>query len=163
VLPEGKAGNAYRVFAPDCYPRIKDIVERTATSSLIYLPSSVRDFSNPAIRPVLDQYVRGSHGMDSLERVKIMKLLWDAVGSEFGGRHELYERNYAGGWEDIRAQALTGAERNGELKAMQDLVDQCLADYNEHGWTDNTWLGPDGDTLAEDEVIMCDAKSPATT
>jgi len=25
--------------------------------------------------------------------VKLMKLLWDAVGSEFGGRHELYEIN----------------------------------------------------------------------
>ena len=45
-----------------------------------------------------------------------MKLLWDAIGTEFGGRHELYERNYAGGWEDIRAQALTGAERGGDLR-----------------------------------------------
>jgi aromatic ring hydroxylase len=30
------------------------------------------------------------------ERIKLMKLLWDAIGSEFGGRHELYERNYTG-------------------------------------------------------------------
>jgi aromatic ring hydroxylase len=28
-------------------------------------------------------------------RVKLMKLMWDAIGSEFGGRHELYERNIA--------------------------------------------------------------------
>ncbi len=33
-----------------------------------------------------------------------MKLLWDAIGTEFGGRHELYERNYAGNHEDIRIQ-----------------------------------------------------------
>jgi 4-hydroxyphenylacetate 3-monooxygenase len=143
VLPELKAAIAYRVFAPDCYPRVKDIIERTATSSLIYLPSSVKDFANPETRPVLDRYVRGSHGMDALERVKTLKLLWDAIGSEFGSRHELYERNYAGGWEDIRAQALTGAERSGELKAMQDLVDQCMADYDEHGWTGGPWLNPD--------------------
>ena len=26
-----------------------------------------------------------------------MQLLWDAIGSEFGGRHELYEINYSGG------------------------------------------------------------------
>ena len=31
-----------------------------------------------------------------------MKLLWDAIGTEFGGRHELYEMNYAGNHEDIR-------------------------------------------------------------
>ncbi len=32
------------------------------------------------------QYVRGSYGIGYEERIKIMKLLWDAVGTEFGGR-----------------------------------------------------------------------------
>jgi aromatic ring hydroxylase len=41
-----------------------------------------------------DHLVRGSHGIDFKERIKIMKLLWDAIGTEFGGRHELYEYNY---------------------------------------------------------------------
>ena len=36
-----------------------------------------------------------------------MKLLWDAVGTEFGGRHELYERNYAGNHENTRVELLT--------------------------------------------------------
>ena len=36
------------------------------------------------------------NGIDAVERVKLMKLLWDAIGTEFGGRHELYERNYSG-------------------------------------------------------------------
>ena len=31
VLPDLKAGQAYRVFAPDAYPRIKDIIESTMT------------------------------------------------------------------------------------------------------------------------------------
>ena len=35
---------------------------------------------------------------------------------------------------DIRAQALTGAQRGGTLAAMEALVDQCLADYDENGW-----------------------------
>ena len=64
VLPNLRAGLAYRVFAPDAYPRMKDIIERTVTSALIYLPSSVKDFSNPAIEPYLRQYVRGSHGIE---------------------------------------------------------------------------------------------------
>ena len=140
MLPNLRAGLAYRVFAPDAYPRIKDIVERTVTSALIYLPSSVKDFANPAIEPYLRRYVRGSHGIEYKERIKIMKLLWDAIGTEFGGRHELYERNYAGGWEDIRAQTLTGAERGGDLKAMEALVDQCMADYDENGWVGETWI-----------------------
>ena len=35
-----------------------------------------------------------------------MKLLWDAVGTEFGGADQLYEINDAGNDEDIRIQAL---------------------------------------------------------
>ena len=143
VLPELKAALAYRVFAPDAYPRIKEIINRTATSSLIYLPSSIRDFANPEVRPLLDQYVRGSHGVESMERVKTLKLLWDATGSEFGGRHELYEMNYAGGWEDIRLQTLTNADKGGDMKSMQALVDQCMADYDENGWTGQTWINPE--------------------
>jgi 4-hydroxyphenylacetate 3-monooxygenase len=142
VLPEWRAAQAYRVFAPDAYPRIKDIVQRTVTSALIYLPSSVKDFANPAIEPYLKQYVRGSYGIGYNERIKVMKLLWDAVGTEFGGRHELYERSYAGGWEDIRAQTLMGAQRGGDLAGMEALVDRCMADYDENGWTSDTWLNP---------------------
>ena len=142
VLPNLRAGLAYRVFAPDAYPRIKDIIERTVTSALIYLPSSVKDFANLSIEPYLRRYVRGSHGIEYKDRIKIMKLLWDAIGTEFGGRHELYERNYASGWEDIRAQTLTGAERGGDLKSMEELVEQCMADYDENGWTNATWVNP---------------------
>ncbi len=142
LLPDLKAAIAYRVFGPESYPRIKDIVQKTVTSALIYLPSSAKDFTNPEIEPYLAKYVRGSRDMGHRERIKVIKLLWDAIGSEFAGRHELYERNYSGGWEDIRAQALTGAERGGSLKAMEALVDQCMADYDENGWTGTDWINP---------------------
>jgi 4-hydroxyphenylacetate 3-monooxygenase len=122
VLPNLRAGSAYRVFALDAYARIKDIVEKIVTAALIYLPSSVKDFANPAIEPHPKRYVRGSHGIEYQERIKIMKLLWDAIGTEFGGRHELYVRNYAGSWEDIRAQSVTTAECGGDLNAVEALV-----------------------------------------
>lgn len=48
------------------------------------------------MRPYLDKYVRGSNGITAIERVKVMKARWDSIGSEFGGRHERYERNYCG-------------------------------------------------------------------
>ena len=85
--------------------------------------------------------MRGSHGIGHRERIKTLKLLWDALGTEFAGRHELYERNYSGGYDDIRAQALTGVQKNGDLDAMEALVDQCMADYDEDGWTDDAWRG----------------------
>src|SRR5438132_11904507 len=72
-----------------------------------------------------------------------MKLLWDAIGTEFGGRHELYEMNYAGNHEDIRIQALWNARTSGSLDGMIALAEQCLADYDENGWRGATWLEPD--------------------
>jgi 4-hydroxyphenylacetate 3-monooxygenase len=144
VLPERQAALCYSVFAPECYPRIREIVQRTLGSALIYLPSSAADFASPEIEPLLRRYVRGSNGVSHVERVKIMKLLWDAVGTEFGGRHELYERCYTGAWEDVRIQTISEAERNGRMTPMHDLVDQCLADYDEHGWTGDTWRSEPG-------------------
>jgi 4-hydroxyphenylacetate 3-monooxygenase len=131
------------VFAGDAYGRVKEIVEKIVASSLIYLPSSAKDFKNPAIDKYLAQYVRGSHGIDYKERIKVMKLLWDAIGTEFGGRHELYERNYAGNHEDIRIQALWNAGASGTLADMTKLADQCMSEYDEDGWTGSTWLDPD--------------------
>jgi 4-hydroxyphenylacetate 3-monooxygenase len=142
VLPNAQPGTSYRVFAGEAYGRIKEIVQKIVASALIYLPSSALDLNNPEIARYLAKYVRGSNGIDYRERIKIMKLLWDAVGTEFGGRHELYEINYAGNHEDIRIQALLNARGSGAFERMIALADACLADYDEHGWKDPTWVNP---------------------
>jgi 4-hydroxyphenylacetate 3-monooxygenase len=86
VLPNLEAALCYRAFMSEAYPRV-------VASGLIYLPSSALDFANPEINRYLARYVRGSGDMGHIERIKIMKLLWDATGTEFGGRHALYELN----------------------------------------------------------------------
>jgi len=139
VLPSAKAAAAYRIFSTEAYPQIKAIIEKIVASGLIYLPSSSRDFKNPEINKYLEKYVRGSKGMGHIERIKIMKLLWDAVGTEFGGRHELYERNYAGNHELIRISALMNAKGTGALSEMEALAQACMNDYDENGWIDNNY------------------------
>jgi 4-hydroxyphenylacetate 3-monooxygenase len=135
VLPNPQSGSSYRVFAGEAYARIVEIVNKIVASSLIYLPSSVKDFENPAIEPYLKRYVRGSHGIDYRERIKIMKLLWDAVGTEFGGRHELYERNYAGNHENTRVELLHAQTATGLVDGYKAFAEQCLAEYDLDGWT----------------------------
>ena len=143
VLPNLDYGLAYRVMSSMAYPKIKEIIENTLASALIYLPSSALDFKVPELRPYLDQFVRGSNGYTAEQRVKLMKLLWDAIGTEFGGRHELYEMNYAGNHEDIRIQAMWNARVTGTLDGMIALAEQCLSDYDEDGWRNAAWLDPD--------------------
>ncbi len=146
-LPNLNAGLAYRVLAPQAYPRIKELIERHVASGLIYLPSSAADFESEAVRPYLDRFVRGSNGYAALDRVKLLKLLWDAIGTEFGGRHELYERNYAGNYENLRIETLGAATATGDLAAMQAMVKGCMSEYDLSGWTSDDLVNPDDISL----------------
>lgn len=134
VVPNPNSSSAYRVFSTTAYPRIKEIIQQTVGSGLIYLNSHAVDFKNPELRPYLDKYIRGSSNYDALERVKLMKLLWDAIGSEFGGRHELYERNYSGNHEDIRIQTMLSAFGSGQAREYIDFAEECMAEYDLDGW-----------------------------
>ncbi|WP_199613941.1 4-hydroxyphenylacetate 3-hydroxylase family protein [Paenibacillus alkalitolerans] len=142
VLPNVEHGTAYRVFSTIAWTRIHEIIENVTGGGLIVQPSSSEDFKNPDLRPYLERFYRGSNGVNSLEKVKLNKLLWDAVGSEFGGRHRLYERNYTGNYEDIRIHALMEAMNNGSADAFKGMVEQCMSDYDLDGWTDSTWINP---------------------
>jgi 4-hydroxyphenylacetate 3-monooxygenase len=134
VLPNGRASSTYRLFMTEAYPAVRAIVEKVIASGLIYLPSHARDFKNPNIDKYLARFVRGSNGIDYKERIKTMKLLWDAIGTEFGARHELYEMNYSGSAELVRLFPLQQAQASGALKAMEAFAEQCMADYDEDGW-----------------------------
>lgn len=103
------------------YPRVKEIIQQVLGSGLIYLNSHADDWKNPDIEPYLNQYVRGSNGITAIDRVQLLKLLWDAVGTEFGGRHELYERNYGGDHEAVRFQTLFAYQGSGPGSRAQGL------------------------------------------
>ena len=59
------------------------------------LPSSVKDFANPEVARAIE-LTQVSPAMSGRDRVKLLKLTWDAVGSEFASRHQQYEMFYAG-------------------------------------------------------------------
>jgi 4-hydroxyphenylacetate 3-monooxygenase len=143
VLPNLDSGLAYRVAASIAYPKLKEIVENVLASALIYLPSHANDFKVAEIRHYLDQFVRGSNGYSAVDRVKLMKLMWDAMGTEFGGRHELYERNYFGNHESIRFEVLMVAEAMGQSAKYKGFAEQCMAEYDLDGWTVPDLVNPD--------------------
>jgi aromatic ring hydroxylase len=142
VLPNSASAVAYQVLAPEAYAQVKNLIEKTVASGLIFLNSHASDFLTPELRPYLDRYLRGSNGVDAVARVKLMKLLWDAIGTEFGGRHELYEINYAGSHEEIRRYALLGAQASGKAQELVAFADRCLAEYDLHGWTAGDLINP---------------------
>jgi 4-hydroxyphenylacetate 3-monooxygenase len=134
LLPDIEPGHAYHVLSSFAFTKVKYIIETTVASGLIFLTSSARDFKNPEIRPYIDKYMRGSNGYTAVDRAKLLKLLWDAVGTEFAGRHELYEINYGGSVEEIRRFPLFTAMANGTAAKLTGYAEQCMAEYDLDGW-----------------------------
>jgi 4-hydroxyphenylacetate 3-monooxygenase len=143
VLPNLNYGLAYRMFMSEGWPKVKEIIENVVAGSLIAQPSSAKDFKNPELRPYLDKLYRGSYGVKAEEKIKLIKLLWDVIGTEYGGRHELYERNYSGNHENIRLENLVVANMSGQAAQFEKFAEECMNDYNLDGWTNDTWINPD--------------------
>ncbi|HVH31562.1 MAG TPA: 4-hydroxyphenylacetate 3-hydroxylase C-terminal domain-containing protein, partial [bacterium] len=137
-LPKTEYAAAGRLFATLAWPRVKEIFELSLGGAPIVVPSSYKDLQDDELRPLLDRFYRGSDA-SAEERIKLFKLIWDAIGTEFGGRHELYERNYSGNHEQMRVDLLTLAKRRGLLDTLNELVGQCMAEYGVDGWKNPAW------------------------
>lgn len=142
MVPSSRYGAAYSTIAPRLYSRIKEISETVVASGLIYLNSHTSDLTTPEIRPYFDRYLRGSNGLTVDDRSKVMKLLWDAIGSEFGGRHELYELNYFGSPEVNHLGSLARARADGQLEGMRAMVEECMSAYGVNGWSSDEYFQP---------------------
>lgn len=79
----------------EIYPRVLAIVRDLVGGGVLQLPSSVADLISPVSKDDIQRYIQ-SPGVAAEERVKLFKLAWDIIGSEFGGRHQQYEMFYAG-------------------------------------------------------------------
>jgi 4-hydroxyphenylacetate 3-monooxygenase len=143
VLPNIEAGSAYRILSNIAIPKIKEIIENQVAGAMIVQPSHAVDWKNEELRPLLDQFYRGSNGYEAVDKIKVIKLLWDAIGSEFGGRHELYERTYSGSHELTRLEAYFMAKENGTVDAMKGFAEQCMSEYDLDGWTVDDLVNPD--------------------
>jgi 4-hydroxyphenylacetate 3-monooxygenase len=86
---------AAQAIAQKTYPLIIDTLRDLSGGGLIMVPSSFADFRNPEIAAMIAA-TQQSPVADSLNRVKLFKLAWDAIGSEFGSRHLQYEKFYSG-------------------------------------------------------------------
>ncbi|NMO01563.1 4-hydroxyphenylacetate 3-hydroxylase [Gordonia sp. TBRC 11910] len=79
----------------ETYPRVLSILRDLVGGGVLQLPASVKDLRSDLSRPDMERYVQ-SPGVPTEERVKLFKLAWDIIGSEFAGRHQQYEMFYAG-------------------------------------------------------------------
>ncbi|GAB2662462.1 4-hydroxyphenylacetate 3-hydroxylase family protein [Nocardia goodfellowii] len=109
----------------EIYPRVLAILRDLVGGGVLQLPSSVEDLTSPLTSGDLTHYVQ-SPGVPSEERIKLFKLAWDIIGSEFAGRHQQYELFYAGAPFVVKG-AYTYRNYGYERASAQ--VEQFLASY----------------------------------
>jgi 4-hydroxyphenylacetate 3-monooxygenase len=95
VWPSRIALYSIMALQADLNPKLIDLARDLSGGAMIMLPSSYRDYENPDTVADLERYV-ASPGYRSQMRVALLKLAWDLIGTEFGGRHQQYEKFYGG-------------------------------------------------------------------
>jgi 4-hydroxyphenylacetate 3-monooxygenase len=95
VWPSRLALYSVMALQSDLNPKLIDMARDLSGGAMIMLPSSHLDYSNSETVKELERYV-ASPGYSSKSRVAMLKLAWDLIGSEFGGRHQQYEKFYGG-------------------------------------------------------------------
>ena len=88
--------------------------------------------------PEIIEKTQQSPVVNSKDRVKLFKLAWDAIGSEFGSRHTQYEMFYSG----PRVVTTGMAFRTFQWERTTDLVDDCLRSYESPSSTSSTSVVP---------------------
>lgn len=125
MRPKDSLLYASQVYQQTMYPALLNQIRGLLGGSLIQLPASVDELRAPGSASDIERYVRWPRAGAAM-RVKLLKLLWDAVGSEFASRHLQYEMFYAGEPPAIQLREF----RNFDWAAADELVDQCLASYD---------------------------------
>jgi len=123
-VPNNSRLYAANVLTQQLYPKFTHTLRELAGGGMIMLPSSAADFRNPEIAEYIKK-TQFSPATDSLGRVKLFKLAWDAVGSEFGSRHLQYEMFYSGANMVTRGHCF----RAYDWDKVVDLVDNLLSSY----------------------------------
>ena len=96
------------------FPRVAEIITLIGSHNLLATPTRAQ-LDDPGLRPLLDEFLHGAHGLDAEARAALFRLAWDFVGSGLAGRNLLYERFY-----------LTSASRN-RISAHQNNTDRTRA------------------------------------
>ncbi|TNM50783.1 4-hydroxyphenylacetate 3-hydroxylase [Nocardioides albidus] len=108
----------------EIHPRVIGILRELVGGGVLQVPSSVNELVNADTAEDMERYV-SSPGISSEERVKLFKLAWDAVGSEFAGRHQSYELFYSGAPFVVKGYAF----RNYDYERPVAAVEEFLASY----------------------------------
>jgi len=106
------------------YTKFVDELRELCGGGVFQMPANISVMQSPDLARNFMTYWQTPQG-DAITRMKLFKLAWDMVGSEFAGRHLQYEKFYAGASFIVRNHAF----RETDWPAFNRIVDDLMATY----------------------------------
>ena len=128
--PEGfKTFNRRYMYAAlnwctESHSAIIDALRELCGGGIFQMPADPSVMHDPALRERFEAYWQTPQ-LPALERMKLYKLAWDLIGSEFAGRHLQYEKFYAGASFIVRNHNF----REAPWGEFHKVVDDLMASY----------------------------------
>ena len=120
LVPSFNPLQCTRLWGPEFYPRAIEILQILGAGGLLMSPASEADLRGP-MGDRIRKYYAGARG-DTERRLRLFKLAWDLCGSDFGSRHVLYERYYAGDPVRLKAGFYHEVDKTQCLALVEELI-----------------------------------------
>lgn len=112
-------------WCTESYSQIVDSLRELCGGGVFQMPADISVMESNELRNVFESYFLTPQ-MGAKDRMKLFKLAWDVVGTEFAGRHQQYEKFYAGASFVVRNHSYREAPWN----QFDGFVDDLLASYD---------------------------------
>jgi 4-hydroxyphenylacetate 3-monooxygenase len=106
------------------YSGFIDKLRELCGGGVFQMPADISVLENEELAGKFTNYFQTPQ-VSAVERMKLFKLAWDMVGSEFAGRHLQYEKFYAGASFIVRGHAY----RETPWEEFHKIVDDLMASY----------------------------------
>ena len=103
------------------YSLFIDELRTLCGGGVFQMPADISVMDDPEMKQQFETFWQTPQA-DSVTRMKLFKLAWDMVGSEFAGRHLQYEKFYAGASFIIRNHSYRETDWNEFNKVVDDVM-----------------------------------------
>jgi 4-hydroxyphenylacetate 3-monooxygenase len=115
-------------WCTESYSSIIDCIRELCGGGVFQMPADASVMHDPALCQQFETYF-ASPQLAALDRMKLFRLAWDLVGSEFAGRQQQYEKFYAGASFIVRNYSHTLAP----WTDLHAIVDGLMSSYEAPG------------------------------
>lgn len=110
------------------YAKFVDELRELCGGGVFQMPADISVMQNQTLAELFTTYFQTPQ-CDAVTRMKLFRLAWDLVGSEFAGRHQQYEKFYAGASFIVRGHSF----RETNWQEFNTIVEDLMASYDYDG------------------------------